>query len=303
MLAANGKMTQEDTYFVGIDGGGTHCRAHIQDSKGNILGSGDAGAANIMTNAQQAKASIIEAWKQAAAQANLSVTSENIALAAGLAGANVESAKDAFLALTQISDWPFKSTTVLSDLHAACLGAHAGKEGALIIVGTGSSGTVFKNGNFTDKGGYGFNVGDNASGAWLGHEALKHTLLVMDGLQPKSVLANILTEYIGEVSPTKLVSATAHFGPQQYGAMASLVKTAADNNCAYANELLQQGARYIDALASTLTTPSALPLCIAGGLSQLYLPYLSVELKARLASPKHNAQWGAVYFAQQAAVA
>ena len=79
MLAANGKMMQEDTYFVGIDGGGTHCRAHIQDSKGNILGSGDAGAANIMTNAQQAKTSIIEAWMQAAAQANLSVTSDNIA--------------------------------------------------------------------------------------------------------------------------------------------------------------------------------------------------------------------------------
>ncbi|WP_421133717.1 BadF/BadG/BcrA/BcrD ATPase family protein [Alteromonas sp. A079] len=301
MLVANGKMMQEDTYFVGIDGGGTHCRAHIQDSKGNILGRGDAGAANIMTNAHQAKASIIEAWGQAAAQANVSVTSDNIALAAGLAGANVESAKRAFLALTTISDWPFTSTTVISDLHAACLGAHAGKEGALIIVGTGSSGTVFKNGRFTDKGGYGFNVGDNASGAWLGREALKHTLLVLDGLQPQSVLATKLMDYIGETSPTELVSATAQFGPQQYGAMASLVKQSVDNKCAYANELLQQGARYIDALASTLTTPSALPLCIAGGLSQLYLPFLSAEVKARLVSPQHDAQWGAVYFAQQAA--
>ena len=36
-------------YVVGIDGGGTRCRALLQDIDGNTLGEGAAGPANIMT--------------------------------------------------------------------------------------------------------------------------------------------------------------------------------------------------------------------------------------------------------------
>ena len=66
---------------------------------------------------------------------------------------NIPQAKQSFLAL----DNPFADTVVISDLHAACLGAHD-KSGALIICGTGSAATRYDKGVFTDKGGYGLQL-------------------------------------------------------------------------------------------------------------------------------------------------
>lgn len=47
-------------YLVGIDGGGTSCRARIKDSQGNFLGEAKSGSANIMLGAEIAMASILE---------------------------------------------------------------------------------------------------------------------------------------------------------------------------------------------------------------------------------------------------
>jgi len=119
-------------YVVGIDGGGTRCRALLQDIDGNTLGEGAAGPANIMTNPEQAMGSVIDATLDAIESAALPITCEEVLLAAGLAGANIPQAKQSFLEL----DNPFADTVVISDLHAACLGAHDNQSGALIICGT-----------------------------------------------------------------------------------------------------------------------------------------------------------------------
>lgn len=86
-------------YVVGIDGGGTRCRALLQDIDGNTLGEGAAGPANIMTNPEQAMGSVIDATLDAIGSAALPITCEEVLLAAGLAGANIPQAKQSFLAL------------------------------------------------------------------------------------------------------------------------------------------------------------------------------------------------------------
>lgn len=58
-------------YFVGIDGGGTSCRARIKDSQGNFLGEAKSGSANIMLGAEIAMASILESITSAAEQGGL----------------------------------------------------------------------------------------------------------------------------------------------------------------------------------------------------------------------------------------
>ena len=55
------------TLYIGIDGGGSHCRALLQDSKGKILGEGWGGPANPVNDAELAKQSILEACNQALA--------------------------------------------------------------------------------------------------------------------------------------------------------------------------------------------------------------------------------------------
>ena len=90
-----------DLFFIGIDGGGTRCRARLEDVDGNVLGEGVSGPANIMRDSDLAKASIVDAINIAISNAGNANTSEQISLSqcvvgAGLAGANIESAKQQF---------------------------------------------------------------------------------------------------------------------------------------------------------------------------------------------------------------
>ncbi|WP_346992949.1 BadF/BadG/BcrA/BcrD ATPase family protein [Alteromonas gracilis] len=61
-----------DLFFIGIDGGGTKCRARLEDSNGKLLGEGISGPANIMRNSELAKTSILEAISIAINAANTS---------------------------------------------------------------------------------------------------------------------------------------------------------------------------------------------------------------------------------------
>lgn len=56
-------------YYVGIDGGGTSCRARIRDNQGRLLGEAKTGSANILLGVESAMGSVIEAITQAAIQA------------------------------------------------------------------------------------------------------------------------------------------------------------------------------------------------------------------------------------------
>ncbi|MBJ4371270.1 glucosamine kinase, partial [Salmonella enterica subsp. enterica serovar Kentucky] len=87
-------------YFVGIDGGGTSCRARIKDSQGNFLGEAKSGSANIMLGAEIAMASILESITSATEQGGLTqqdFASMHVGLA--LAGAEHKASWQAFMSL------------------------------------------------------------------------------------------------------------------------------------------------------------------------------------------------------------
>lgn len=51
--------------FLGVDGGGTRCRARLADAGGTRLGEGEAGPGNVRLGVPQASASVREAAVQA----------------------------------------------------------------------------------------------------------------------------------------------------------------------------------------------------------------------------------------------
>ncbi len=53
------------TFFLGIDGGGTGCRAALADADGLIIGQGQGGPANINTDVEGAAVNILAATAQA----------------------------------------------------------------------------------------------------------------------------------------------------------------------------------------------------------------------------------------------
>jgi glucosamine kinase len=121
-------------YILGIDGGGTSCRAAVADAKGRILGRGKSGAANILTDPDNALIHIVGAATAAFEEANIASSKIGSASALlGLAGSNVGDA------VHYVKErLPFAKADIESDGLIALQGALGDSDGAVAILGTGS---------------------------------------------------------------------------------------------------------------------------------------------------------------------
>ena len=176
--------------YLGIDGGGTHCRARIEDENGRVLGAASSGPATTRIGFEKAWRSIMEATEAAAAQAGL--TGEDFArmrAGIGLAGLGRRGAE---AALNKIAH-PFASVIFISDGLAACLGAHSGADGAIVVAGTGSVGVGLIDGREIRLAGYGFPVSDEGSGADIGLQVVRLALRAADR---RSELTPLLSEVL-----------------------------------------------------------------------------------------------------------
>ncbi|MHC6646175.1 glucosamine kinase nucleotide-binding domain-containing protein [Alteromonas sp. HB246098] len=295
-----------DLYFIGIDGGGTKCRVILQDKNGTQIGEGISGPANIMRDETLAKASIMDGVEKAIESANTLLASQSsdvqltpimlsqCVVAAGLAGANISTAKARF------ETWahPFHSLHILSDLHAACVGAHNGKPGAVIIVGTGSAGTVFNEGKFTDLGGHGFPVGDFASGAWLGLKAIQHTLLCIDNIRSKDDLAKTVCAELGTTNADSIVAKCAGFNTHHYASLVPCMLPLLNEGNSQVTCIFKEGAEYLETMAQRLLGENGYNLALIGGLSDVYVPYFSEKTRSRLQACELSPEQGAIKYAQ-----
>ena len=92
-----------------------------------------------------------------------------------LAGAEQKSAWLEFMKLPH----PFASLTLNTDAYGACLGAHNGQDGAIMIAGTGSCGILIKDGEQHIVGGREFPISDQGGGAVTGLRLIQHVLLAL----------------------------------------------------------------------------------------------------------------------------
>jgi glucosamine kinase len=295
-----------DLYFIGIDGGGTKCRVILQDKNGTHLGEGISGPANIMRDAELAKTSILDGVDKAIESANILLASQNsetpvtpitlsqCVVAAGLAGANISTAKAHF------ANWqhPFHSLHILSDLHAACVGAHNGKPGAVIIVGTGSAGTVFNEGKFTDLGGHGFPIGDFASGAWLGLKAIQHTLLCLDNIRSPDDLAKKVCAELGTSNADEMVAKCAGFSTYHYANLVPCMLPLLSESEPQVVRIFNEGGEYLESMAQRLLGDNTYNLALIGGLSNVYVPYFSKKIRTRLQACELSPEQGAIKYAK-----
>ena len=142
----------KDELFLGADGGGTRCRARLCDASGLKLAEAQAGPANIRLGLKEAFASVLDVTLNCLEQAHLSSEDlPRITACLALAGAT----EPAELAAAKLHEQPFGRAILTSDAHAACVGAHDGRDGAVLIIGTGSIGWAVLRGRHHRVGGMG----------------------------------------------------------------------------------------------------------------------------------------------------
>lgn len=281
-------------YFIGIDGGGTSCRAAVAGADGRILGRGRSGASNILTAPDIALEHIEEAARLAMQDAGLpDQPLSGCSALLGVAGNNVGDAVSYVLARL-----PFRRSDIVSDGLIALQGAIGDADGAIAIVGTGTIFITRHQGRLHYLGGWGFQVGDLGGGARIGHAALQESLLAHDGIRPRSALtALILDEFDND--PRNVVDFARAAHPGDFGRYAPQVVQYAADGDATALRLMRDAASHVDAALDAVAalTGAGSPLCLLGGLAQVYPGYLAERHRTRLAEPLADALTGAVALA------
>lgn len=286
----------ENKLFLGIDGGGSKCKAVVASQQGSVLGFGIGGPANPIQGYQKTINSILDATQQALKAANISEFKLSDLIAGiGLAGVNLPQP------FQLMSQWqhPFSALYLTTDLEIANIGAHDGDDGAVIIVGTGSCGFSSIAGKKISFGGHGFPMGDIGSGAWIGLEAVKHTLLVLDGFVAESKLAQQICRQFSVDSGLALSEKLAGRSSHQFARIASLVFECADAQDKVAQNIIGEAIEYISQMLNLILKDSPQKLSMIGGLAKFVLPRLSEEQRRLFVAPIQQPEIGALTFARQ----
>ena len=286
-----------DRYFLGVDGGGTGCRARLEDKDGNVLGQGLSGPATTRLGIAEAWASVARAFGAAIEEAGfgkheIARTHAGI----GLAGIGRKGALEALSAIPH----PFASIDFVSDGVGACLGAHSGQDGAIVIAGTGSIGLGFADGRDLRAGGYGFPISDEGSGADLGLKAVQLALRAHDGRHERTPL---LTELMQRFSndPMEAVAWMDRASATDYAAVAPLVMRHADQGDPVGRRIVQAAAEQIDTLVRVLFEKGAPRVTLLGGLASPLEPWLAPDVRRRLKPADGDAVAGAIILAKRLA--
>jgi len=282
--------------FLGIDGGGTKCRARLRDAQGNLLGEGSGGPSNIRLDPDVVWNSILTACREAVAQAGLSESDlPHIRVGMGAAGAGQSSAVERLLSRRH----PFASFAIDTDAHIAWLGAFGGGDGAILIVGTGSCGYGGVGGQCRYVGGWGFEISDEGSGAAIGREILRRCIWAYDGRIPSTPLSDaVLADFDND--PEVLVDWVGKARPGDYARYAPLVLEHAQRRDPLGLELVRHAADEMAQIATRLLDLGAPALCIFGGLAEPLRPWLPPPLQRVIVPPAGDALDGAILLGKTA---
>ncbi|MFT3688059.1 BadF/BadG/BcrA/BcrD ATPase family protein [Paenirhodobacter sp.] len=234
-------------FYLGIDGGGSGCRAALADAGGTVIARAEGGPANIASDYPGALRSLLAVAEQVA-------QGRAVRAVLGLAGANLSGAAGRLE-----RDLPFPAR-VVQDVTTSVRGALGPADGIVAAIGTGSVFARQQGGRVTAIGGWGLRLGDEASGGWIGQRLVARVTRGLDGFVPMTPLLQALAEELG--GPAGIVAFSLRATPPDWAAFAP---RALENDPA-AQAVRAEAEAEIRAAIGLLQTRPVLPVTWLGGL-------------------------------------
>lgn len=283
-------MQTKYKYLIGVDGGGTGTRIIVASPDQQILATAEGQPSALGQGIEKAWRAIMDTLALAFAKSNIPVPMlTECAIGLGLSGANNVIWKNEFY----LRNPGFKKIIIDTDGFTTLLGAHSGKPGVIVAVGTGSVGMVLKtNGERENVSGWGFPAGDEASGAWLGLRAASLTQKAIDGRRASSSLTDAVQKFCGN-TPDEFLSWLGEARQNAFAKLAPIVFQSAPTD-ADAKKLLIKAGEEIAIMVKTLDPKHELPLSICGRLGEALIPYLPEEIKNRNQKAQGDSTVGAL---------
>lgn len=277
-------------YLIGVDGGGTGTRVRLALPDGTLLGEGASGPSALLHGIPNAWNAVEQAAAAAFAAAGTGTPErERIAIGLGLAGVHNKGWAADFIGANP----GYAAVALETDAYTTVLGAHEGRPGAIIALGTGSVGEALcEDGSRREVGGWGFPSGDEAGGAWIGMRAVNHVQHVIDGRAASSPFADAVAAACGgarDAIQAWLASATQ----TRYAQLARIVlEHAAGDDTARA--IMIEAGNQVGLIAGALDTAGKLPIALCGGLAEAMREFLPGELLARIVPANGDSAAGAL---------
>src|SRR5213594_3649727 len=278
--------------LLGADAGGSHSTVVIGTADLTILGRADGPGSAMKPGGAAASAVVLaETARRAASQAGIHLpVGRAVVGAAGAGRAQEQRELEAALVQTGLA----QRVRVMADAEIALSTAFADGTGIIVSAGTGSIAYARDPaGQLHRAGGYGWQLGDEGGGYWLGRRALEAAARAQDGRGEGSTLLARLLGPLGLQTFDDLVRWTATATPAQVAALAPHVLNAAREGEVVARSAVEDAARELIALVVALLPhfPGTAPVSVAtaGGLLVAQAP-LAEAFRTRLAAESKRAR-------------
>jgi len=305
-------------YYLGVDGGGTNCRIRLVDETLETLAEVKNGRSNLQIDGGgPAYKAISEGTRDVFAAAGIDYAeTANTYACFGMAGGRMDSARAEFAA----RPWPFAGVKVYDDIDIAHAGALGGGDGGVIIVGTGSAALAIIEGQRHQAGGWGFQIGDQMSGAILGRELVRHAVEAEDGLVESSPLTKAVIAALGGDNQAvmtwsfatdmdlRIISRDGTEGcddaligraPAEFGKLMPLLVEHYEKGDPVARRMMDIQLGYVDIYASWFKARGAGVMAVVGGFGHRIFPILQERYGDFVALPLYEPLHGAMILAQQ----
>lgn len=249
---------------LGGDLGGTSTRIAVADLTGRVVSRGRGPGGNPVAHPKTARDAFAVALGAALADVDAAAVRAGVV---GMAGGGAVRDPDIRARYEQVwrSSGLSGALDVRSDLEVAFAAGTERPDGSVLIAGTGAvAGRMSGHRLVAAVGGHGWLLGDEGSGFWIGREAVRATLRVLEGVRRPGALTEAVLEELGvaradPAARTALVSAAYARLPVELSALAPLVTRAQLAGDADAAGILDAAAGHL------LSTWDALPEGASGG--------------------------------------
>jgi len=274
-------------HVIGIDAGGTKTVCLLADEDGHVLAEARASGANLQTVGELEVEKVLHAVMSDAI-GDRAIWPQAICL--GIAG--VDRADDSAIVRAIMLRIGYKARIIVVNDALVALVAGAGSEpGIVLIAGTGS---IAYGRNARSRaaraGGWGYVLGDEGSGYWLGRRALRAVVRHSDERGAPTLLTGKLLQHFGIDTPQDLVQVVYYrnLRPPAIAALATHVNQAATEGDRVARDILAEGADELVGAARSVMTRLGIAedpfvFVLAGGIFQA-VPSLSEDVARRLSA-------------------
>lgn len=273
-------------FVLGIDAGGTKTVCLLADDTGRVRASARGPGANLQTLGELEVEKVLHEVMESALSGEPSAPS---AICLGIAG--VDRPHDNAIIRGIMRRIGHKAPVLVVNDALAALVAGAGDEpGIVLIAGTGSI-CYGRNaaGQAARAGGWGYLLGDEGSGWWIGRETLTAVMRASDGRGPATLLSERVLAHFGFAGTADLIHEVYHHDTRRRGVagLSGVVQLAADAGDVVARQILASAADELSLMVRSVATRLEMrgrqfPLVLSGSLFRV-LPTLLSDVLARLA--------------------